>query len=670
VLSHPTRGDALTATLNSGGADGVQVYCVTEDPNNTNGQTVLSGNNGYFGVFPINGTGTQYTATYNYSGIGLNANPENKLALYKRSDNAASSWTELAAVLDSTANTFTATGQNTEYMIGVNNEQQVLKPGSGNAISFDGTDDFIGAASQQLIAVNSFTMEAWVKPDKAITVHSQSTSGTAGTGGVNSYLFFPTHGSNDIPVVNSVGAGISVGTNGVCVMEHTGGYLPVLLTWSGTISGWTHIAVVYTNKQPSLYVNGVLVATGLTSTANNIYASNLNSGFPGAYGMYSGLADEIRIWDVSLTPSQIKDRMCKKITSSDALFADLVIYSNFDESSGTVAFDGSVNQLNYNLINGTTRLTSGAAIGNASAHDYVNPIKTASIAHASAESFTVTSTSGNPDGIQVYRVDEQPNTLSGAIGVGVNDKYSGVFQVNGTAPQYTATYNYSGNPWVTLANEFQLRLNKRTDNAATAWSMLTDVPNEPANTITVTGESTEYILGKLGAPLPLNIVSFSGTKQNGAVLLNWITNNEINTTQFVVERSNGTAAFESIGAVKPLNINAGGKYNLTDAAAFVSGAVQYYRLKIVDNNGRFVYSNIIRLTNNAKEILAVFPNPAKTVIAINSSKKQEAIITSVTGQMMRKIQLVNGSQLLNVSQWPAGIYFIKTEDEVIKLIKQ
>jgi Concanavalin A-like lectin/glucanases superfamily/Secretion system C-terminal sorting domain len=670
VLTHPTRSDALTATLSSGGADGIQVYCVTEDPNNTTGQTILTGNNSYFGVFPINGTATQYTATYNYSGIALNANPENKLILYKRNDNAASSWNKLAGILDSTANTFTATGQNTEYMIGLNDQQQVLKPGSGNAISFDGTDDFIGAASQQLIAVNSFTMEAWVKPDKAITVHSQSTSGTAGTGGVNSYLFFPTHGSNDIPVVNSVGAGISVGTNGVCVMEHTGGYLPVLLTWSGTISGWAHIAVVYTNKQPSLYVNGVLVATGLTSTANNIYASNLNSGYPGAYGMYSGLADEIRIWDVSLTPSQIKDRMCKKVTSSDALFADLVIYSNFDESSGTVAFDGTVNQLNYNLINGTTRLTSGAAIGNASAHDYVNPIKTASIAHASAESFTVTSTSGNPDGIHVYRVDEQPNTLTGTLGVGDNNKYFGVFQVGGTTPQYTAVYSYNGNPLVNATNENTLALFKRNDNATTAWNNGNAALNITAKTLTLTGQSTEYILGSSGAALPLNLISFSGQLQNTAVHLQWKTSNEINTASFEVECANGSTAFKSVGTVLSVNLSNGSDYNFVHVNTFAKEVVQYYRLKIIDKDGSFKYSNIIRISNPVNKQFTVFPSPAQAVITISSSKNQQAVIINTAGQILNKIDLVKGSQLIDVTALAAGVYFIKAGEEVVKFIKQ
>ena len=212
---------------------------------------------------------------------------------------------------------------------------------------------------------------------------------------------------------------------------------------------------------------------------------------------FNGLIDEVRIWNTSLTQSQIRDRMCQKITSSDALYSNLVAYYNFDESTGTTAFDGTINANNGTLVNTPTRITSGAAIGNASSHDYVNATKTVSLTHATGENLNVTSTSGSPAGIQVYLVNGKPNTITGANGVGDNDKYFGVFQIGGTTPQYTAVYNYTGNQFVTPAIESQLRLNKRTDNAAASWTLMTTVPNEPANTITITGESTEYILGRV-----------------------------------------------------------------------------------------------------------------------------------------------------------------------------
>ena len=62
-----------------------------------------------------------------------------------------------------------------------------------------------------------------------------------------------------------------MGTNGVSVYEHGDSYMPALLVYDTPITGWNHIAVVYTNKQPILYINGILVRTGLTSLRPEVF---------------------------------------------------------------------------------------------------------------------------------------------------------------------------------------------------------------------------------------------------------------------------------------------------------------------------------------------------------------------------------------------------------------
>jgi hypothetical protein len=662
VLNHPTRGDALTATLNSGGADGVQVYCVTEDPNNTTGQTILSDNNSYFGVFPINGTGTQYTATYNYTGIGLNSNPENKLMLYKRNDNAATTWTKLGAVLDSTANTFTATGQNTEYMIGLNDQQQALKPGSGNAISFDGVTQSVSipnsAASN--FGTGNFSVEFWLNSTGTTRDEILISKRDDGCGDGQLWGLYKT----------------PAGT--VYLEMHNPGNINQRISITNVLDGkWHHLSFVRNGTQLLGYKDGIQVDNNSATpiNVNNSAALSIGTGacapFITGGGLFEGKVDEFKIWNIALTQSEIRNRMCHKITNDDPLYSNLEAYYNFDETSGTTVFDGTVNANNGTLANNPTRVTSGAPIGNASSHDYVNATKTTSLAHASGESFTVTSASGNPDGIQLYRVDEQPNTTSGINTLGASDKYFGVFQINGTAPQYTGVYNYTGNAAVTGVTEPQLRLNKRTDNAAGSWSVLSILPNQTANTISVSGESTEYILGVSGSPLPLNLIYFNGSVQNGNTQLSWKTNNEINTLHFEVENSNGATAFSTIAVVQAQQLSSGSDYGTVHTNPFINGAVQYYRLKIIDKNGRFTYSNIIRLSNSSGGTdLSIFPNPAAESISISSNKKQEAVLTNSAGQLITKIVLLKGSQTINISKLAAGIYFIKGETVTVKFIKQ
>jgi Concanavalin A-like lectin/glucanases superfamily len=171
----------------------------------------------------------------------------------------------------------------------------------GTALHFDGVDDKL-TASGNTLAVNTFTIEGWALPTATHTINAEAVSGITGHAGQKYMLVPPQAGSNS-------GVGISVGTNGVSVYEHGDNYLPCLLSWTGTITSWTHIAVVCVNKQYKLYINGNLVRTGLTSTRGNslVYLSGGIGG--GQYGAYQGSLDEFRVWNRALAPCELQNNL-------------------------------------------------------------------------------------------------------------------------------------------------------------------------------------------------------------------------------------------------------------------------------------------------------------------------------------------------------------------------
>lgn len=161
---------------------------------------------------------------------------------------------------------------------------------------------------------NDFTIAFWVNPSASHEIDSQSSSGNSGSSGQH-YALYPARGANAWGGGNA-GAGVSVGTNGVSVYEHfNNSYMPALLVWTGAVSGWTHVAVVYQARQPRLYINGSLVATGLTSTYANIHPGLRSSGGGpanedgavggGASGWFNGGVDEFRIYDGALDATQV-----------------------------------------------------------------------------------------------------------------------------------------------------------------------------------------------------------------------------------------------------------------------------------------------------------------------------------------------------------------------------
>ena len=180
-----------------------------------------------------------------------------------------------------------------------------IVPGKvGQAFSFDGVHNCVTNSQPGLTNVlDSYTTEFWAWPSTARSSTPEDTSGIYGHGGQR-YAVFPYVG----PTGGTVGSGISVGTNGVSVFEAGWGYLPALLVYDVPIVGWTHIAVVYSNRQPSLYINGVLVRSGLISVNPSCPSTWL--GERGAdsvdQGFYAGLLDEVSIYDRSLSTAEIR----------------------------------------------------------------------------------------------------------------------------------------------------------------------------------------------------------------------------------------------------------------------------------------------------------------------------------------------------------------------------
>jgi hypothetical protein len=161
---------------------------------------------------------------------------------------------------------------------------------------FDGVDDGINISSFSI--TNNFSVEFWCLPESSHQIDVESTSSTAGTSG-QKYLIGATHRG-----VNG-GFGVSVGNNGVSVYEHGDGYMPPLLVHEVTLNLFTQVTIVYVNKQPKLYINGVFIKNGLTSLKSSVFLVGDNIGY-GSYGRYQGKLSCIKYYDRSLTDSEIK----------------------------------------------------------------------------------------------------------------------------------------------------------------------------------------------------------------------------------------------------------------------------------------------------------------------------------------------------------------------------
>ncbi len=139
-------------------------------------------------------------------------------------------------------------------------------PAAATAVTRDG-QPMLAATARTPVAADvsgDFTMAIWVKPDTNLRVMPrESTSGRIDE--VGKFYAIPADPGDARFGEGHATAGLAVGRNGIFVVERSMEECPAVLVWEQPVSGWTHVAVVYRDGTPQLYVDGVLVREGLKS---------------------------------------------------------------------------------------------------------------------------------------------------------------------------------------------------------------------------------------------------------------------------------------------------------------------------------------------------------------------------------------------------------------------
>ncbi|HNF01768.1 MAG TPA: LamG domain-containing protein, partial [Ferruginibacter sp.] len=391
-------------------------------------------------------------------------------------------------------------------------------PGSGNCLRMGTYGAYAQDDADIDFGSNDFTIEFW-------TMKRALSSGGSNSACINKWNTGSSPGTNEWAIATSTD-----GNNNIPAFYFETGatYYQANATTSLAINKWYHIAAAREGNNIKIYVNGLLEGTTAIppgSSVNNVAARTyLAMGYyPGGFGNNSDL-DEVRIWNTALSQTTIRDWMCKKETASHPNHGSLARYYRFDEASGLNIWGNQLNNCVTELYsNGGTTAVSGAPIGDVSAYNYTANTASANINFGTpADNLAVTMNAGTSAGVHVYGVNELPNTQN-YPGISGNNKYAGVFVVNGNgAAAYTVTCNYTNNTTITPSVEANLKLYKRTDNADANWVQATPQSiNTSTKTITATGQNTEYILGSALTPVPPSCaVTLSGASGEGLFVPN------------------------------------------------------------------------------------------------------------------------------------------------------
>ncbi|MFN8116464.1 MAG: T9SS type A sorting domain-containing protein [Bacteroidia bacterium] len=165
-------------------------------------------------------------------------------------------------------------------------------------------------------------------------------------------------------------------------------------------------------------------------------------------------------------------------------------------------------------------------------------------------------------------------------------------------------------------------------------------------------------------PLPIELVSFGCSNSKNSNTLNWITATESNNDYFAIERSASGAEFVQIAKVD----GAGNSLNTLHYSYKDQNPIKglsYYRLKQVDFNGKFTYSEICSVNNDGDGNISFYPNPVRNSLTIDyefteKPKSNIITVTDVTGKLVSVSSSFSNSKVsLDCSDLAEGIYFLK-----------
>ncbi len=384
-----------------------------------------------------------------------------------------------------------------------------------------------------------------------------------------------------------------------------------------------------------LYNNG--------GTFNNINLAEINIGLVAHCG-HRGIENNGTFLNEDVSGIYIQDVQYESVYTSGGIFSN---YGTYKQVLPTGSFWAIRGASGSSFINKSTgEIYSGKAIDGTyfTQEGILNPGNSPGILQVD-NGLTLSSTS-------VYNCEIQGNT--GASN-GDQDQIRSTL-TNGTTLDGTLALDFGA---FSPASTDQFIVLEYKGTLSGTFSSITGLPaNWDIDYGTANGSQTAgkvFIYGPQST-IPIKLLSFGAKEDNGTVILSWETASENNNDFFEIERSENGKDFEAIGKIDAKGDSRDNvKYSFIDKMPI--NGTDYYRLKQVDFDGRYEYSNVVNIAISGKE-LSVFPNPASDYIIIeNVENWKNVTICDMKGDKVFLPRISNTK--VDISNLKKGIYNIK-----------
>ncbi len=168
----------------------------------------------------------------------------------------------------------------------------------------------------------------------------------------------------------------------------------------------------------------------------------------------------------------------------------------------------------------------------------------------------------------------------------------------------------------------------------------------------------------IATPAPVELVSFSAALESETVNLYWQTGSEKNNSHFIIEKSIDGKNFTELAVVLGAG-NSSAVSNYSYADKYPVAGINYYRLKQVDFDNQYTYSDIRMVKVDSYNQINIYPNPANEWITISFLSNFATIeITDVLGIVVYQQKDLHQSEaVIDISRLNKGVYFIKISND-------
>jgi hypothetical protein len=170
------------------------------------------------------------------------------------------------------------------------------------------------------------------------------------------------------------------------------------------------------------------------------------------------------------------------------------------------------------------------------------------------------------------------------------------------------------------------------------------------------------------ATLPIDLFNFYLENLSNRIVINWQTLSEHNNAYFEVQKSTDAKEFETIGTVQA----AGNSTNLL-TYSFVDddkNGIVYYRLKQVDFDGKYAYSQILSSENATKTVFYPNPSAGSINLSVVNENTTLSIINSFGTVVYQRFYPEKGNYLIDLNDQENGVYWLDVISEGEKTIEQ